>query len=57
MDRGGWQATVHGAAESDTNEQLITKFQTLNSQFLITVPQELIFPFVYLKHLSFKTET
>ena len=27
MDRGGWQATVHGAAESDTNEQLIPSFK------------------------------
>ena len=33
MDRGGWQATVHGAAESDTNEQLIPSFKlwTVNS--------------------------
>ena len=35
MDRGAWQATVHGAAELDTTEQLSLSLSFTSSQYTI----------------------
>ena len=35
-DRGAWQATVHGAAESDTTEQAHTSFSLLSLKPLLS---------------------
>ena len=39
MDRGAWQATVHGVAESDMTEYTHTvSFQTPSTSLQITIP-------------------
>ena len=38
MDRGAWQATVHGVAKSRTRLSDFTSLHTLTSVFIISVP-------------------
>ena len=41
MDRGAWQATVHGAAELDTTEHLNNKHDRKEFTYSLLAPMQL----------------